>query len=170
MTARQLLEALSSGSSGPPSVDLDLDDLRNDFGPAAEAGDLQDSGLSPDKTEVSILHDVRPGKAPQPVVEALSSMSSELLGVSVWDVVSKKNRLKVTGCLRWTGSSYEALGLVLYRVQHQILQLVYLGVAHGERRHQVGRSLVKALREAARRDPLCLSILALLPAEQQTEE
>ncbi|CAK0815070.1 unnamed protein product, partial [Prorocentrum cordatum] len=87
----------------------------------------------------------------------------ELFGKSVWEVVSKKNKLRVTGCLRWKGDGYETLGLAIYRLQQHVLQVVYLGVAAPQRGQGVGRSLVRAVREVAKADQLCLSIAVLLP-------
>eukprot|EP00931_Biecheleriopsis_adriatica_P101577 TRINITY_DN7668_c0_g2_i1.p1 TRINITY_DN7668_c0_g2~~TRINITY_DN7668_c0_g2_i1.p1 ORF type:complete len:569 (-),score=171.75 TRINITY_DN7668_c0_g2_i1:60-1727(-) len=166
---KQLLEALSSDSDEPvveqPEVSpvADLDQGRQvSEGHNGEAGDP--AMLVTKSAEISLLHDVKPDKAPRGVPEALSSLSSSLFGVNLWDVVTKKSRLRVTGCMRWTGSSWEALGLVLYRIQMQSLQILYIGVAPQHRRQHVGRSLVKTLREAARRDSLCADIFAILPS------
>lgn len=154
MSVQKLLEAISSRSSGPPSeanLDVEVDNL-------GETGPEHASMTSKD---FEVMADVRAGKASQGVVDALTELSVELFGVSVWNVVSKKNRLRVAGALHWAGASWEAQGLMLYRIMQQTMQLIYIGVGPAHRRQRVGKALVKCLREAARRDSLCQSIVAL---------
>eukprot|EP00930_Biecheleria_cincta_P062678 TRINITY_DN48129_c0_g1_i1.p1 TRINITY_DN48129_c0_g1~~TRINITY_DN48129_c0_g1_i1.p1 ORF type:complete len:415 (-),score=110.70 TRINITY_DN48129_c0_g1_i1:90-1334(-) len=161
MSVQKLLEAISSSSSGPPSEanhDLEVDNL----------GETGPDHASIKSTDFEVMDDVRAGKASQGVVDALTELSVELFGVSVWNVVSKKNRLRVAGGLHWTGASWEAQGLMLYRIMQQTMQLIYIGVEPTHRRQRVGKALVKCLREAARRDPLCQSIVAL-PAGDAAE-
>lgn len=168
VSVKALLEGLSSGSSGPPS-DVDLLDPEFDQDLAGGKGLPSSSGAggSAAHEQFQVLHDVRTGKVLPPALDSFKELSSELFGLSVWDVVSKKNRLRVMGAVRWTGEKCEAIGLVLWRLQQGTLQLVYIGVAAGERRRGVGRALLRAVRDAARRDELCLSIVALVPVAAQ---
>jgi len=124
-----------------------------------------------EKEKIRIMHDLRLETAPDEVCRAVATLSEEeLLGVSVWEVISKRNRLRVAGAFRCEGDGFQALGLAIYRMQKHTLQIAYLGVAPAERRKQVGRSLVRAVRKVARHYPLCLSIVALVPSVPSGEE
>lgn len=167
-SALQLLEAASSGSSSPRSSG-DLEDFKKQGG--LDVLDLGLEGADAKRTNdelsagrVCLLHDVRLGRMSEGVSSSLAALSEELFGRSVWDILSKKNKLRVAACLRWNSDSYQALGLAVYRLQQNALQVAFLGVASAYRGQGIGRSLVRALREAAKREQLCLSIVTLLPA------
>lgn len=113
-------------------------------------------------SEVSIMHELRPGKADQAALDAVRMLSFELFECDVWEVISKKNRLKVSSCLRWTGCDWKAIGLVLYRIQQHVLQVVYVGVSIECRRQHVGRALVKSVKELSRKDLSCSSAVAVI--------
>jgi GNAT superfamily N-acetyltransferase len=116
---------------------------------------------------VRVVHDLRAGQdfgENEIAGKAIAELSKDtLLGISVWDVISKKNRMRVTGCVRLDDEGHcEALGFVVHRLNQHTLQILYLGVAPAHRRGGFGRMLVRAVRDIARRELMCLSIIVLL--------
>ncbi|CAE7200278.1 apaH [Symbiodinium necroappetens] len=176
LSTQQLLEAVisSDSSSGaedehgvaPEPLEPDRCSPGGADEPAASSGSSKP--LLSRSMEVSICADVRPGKVDQGILDAVALASSEL-NFDVWDVVSKKNGLKVSACLRWTGCNWEALGLALLRLEQQLLQVVYIGVVPTGRRQHIGRALVKSIRQVAKRNPTCVCIVAVLPRIHSVE-
>lgn len=165
--------------SGSDSDDLDVDN--GDCSP----GDAEDAVSSPKSPVVNdeghggspksqgdqrhgkiiertqVIADI--SKLDQPdAAAAVSKLAQSLISCDVWRIVSKKNKLRVAGCLRAEATGTEALGFTVYRVQQCTAQVLFLGVAESSRRHGVGRDLIRVIRDAAKREPLCLSVVALL--------
>lgn len=163
---RDLLEALSSESSaeghnGASGEDDESDDdcfdkaLHNTSGRPI----TQPAG-SP---VLQVLQDVRPDRGPRDVLDALAVLSRGLLGADVWHAVAKDKRLRVAACICRLGRHCEALALVVHSHRQCMHQILYLGVAAEKRGTGLARKLVRAVREAAKREPLCLKIVAVLP-------
>ncbi|CAK9057221.1 unnamed protein product [Durusdinium trenchii] len=161
LSAARLLDAvISSDSDASSEPEEDCHKCQQD--PVQEVQNRGATGsLLSRSAEVTIMHELRPGKADQSVLKAITSISMDLFQCDVWELISKKNRLKVSACLRWTGSDWKAVGLALYRVQH-MLQVVYVGVEPEYRRQHVGRALVKALKELGRKDLNCTGVVAVV--------
>eukprot|EP00435_Cladocopium_sp_Y103_P007069 s4028_g2.t1 len=166
LSAAKLLETVSSDSS---SDEVEVHDDHGHLGDGHHGHHDQDEShqgakgsLLSRSSEVSIMHELRPGKADQAALDAVRLLSFELFECDVWEVISKKNRLKVSSCLRWTGCDWKAVGLVLYRIQQHVLQVVYVGVSIDCRRQHVGRALVKSVKELSRKDLSCSSAVAVV--------
>eukprot|EP00929_Paragymnodinium_shiwhaense_P084506 TRINITY_DN45186_c0_g1_i1.p1 TRINITY_DN45186_c0_g1~~TRINITY_DN45186_c0_g1_i1.p1 ORF type:complete len:887 (-),score=296.09 TRINITY_DN45186_c0_g1_i1:74-2734(-) len=136
-------------------------------GPACSSSSAPPRPLPPGAT---VLHDVRPGKASQEALAALEQLCSrefqELHALGLWNIVSKKNRLKVSACFR-NEATDEALGFVVYRVQPHITQVLYLGVAADERKQGVGRGLLDAVAKLAREMSSSLAGLVWVASSQE---
>lgn len=174
LSTQQLLEAVissDSSSGGDDEHGVEPEPLQHDrcsLGGEDEAAASSSKPLLSRSMEVSICSDVRLGKVDQGVLDAVALASSEL-NFDVWDVVSKKNGLKVCACLRWTGCNWEALGLALHRLEQQVLQVAYVGVVPTGRRQHIGRALVKSIRQVAKRNPTCVCIVAVLPKDHSAQ-
>ncbi|CAJ1349799.1 unnamed protein product [Effrenium voratum] len=165
LNAKELLEVVAPASSTSSEVDLHAPDEDEATPHDSHQGDGEDrpkGSLLSRTSEVSIMHELRPGKGDEAVLAAVQLAFSELCSCNLWSTC-KQHRLKVSSCVRWTGSDWEAVGILLYRLEPHLLQVVFLGVLPAYRRQHVGRALVKALRELARRDPNCMSIMAVVP-------
>ena len=166
LSAAKLLEAVVSSDSDASSEEAEAEAGHHDHNAQDEGhnGSTHErkTSLLSRSSEVSIMHDLRPGKVDGSALDAVSLLALELFECDLWEIVSKKNRLKVSSCLRWTGSDWKAIGVALYRVQQHVLQVVYVGVLPEFRRQHVGRALVKSVKEAARKDLNCSSALAVV--------
>lgn len=166
LSAAKLLETVVSSDSDASSEEAEVHDEpghhdHHDKDESHQGKGAKGSLLSR-SSEVSIMHELRPGKADQAALDAVRILSLELFECDVWEVISNKNRLKVSSCLRWTGCDWQALGLVLYKVQQHVLQVVYVGVSIECRRQHVGRALVKSVKELSRKDLSCSSAVAVV--------
>eukprot|EP00746_Dinoflagellata_sp_MGD_P167670 gnl/MRDRNA2_/MRDRNA2_98494_c0_seq1.p1 gnl/MRDRNA2_/MRDRNA2_98494_c0~~gnl/MRDRNA2_/MRDRNA2_98494_c0_seq1.p1 ORF type:complete len:680 (-),score=136.07 gnl/MRDRNA2_/MRDRNA2_98494_c0_seq1:54-2093(-) len=150
----------SESDSEDDNDDPDVDDDQL----ADAVADTSSVGHSKVMEKTQTIADVRSQETPD-VAAAVTKLSKSMISCDILRIVSKKNKLRIACCLSTEASNTEAVGFAVYRVQQCSAQVLFVGVVESHRRQGIGRDLIRVVRDAAKREPLCLSIVALLEPE-----